>query len=275
MFFESESTAFLEYAKAMPNNCIFLVDTYDTLGGVRRAAETGKWLRENGHEMIGIRLDSGDLAYLSSQARQLLDEAGFPDAAILASNELDERIIESLKLQGAAIDIWGVGTRLVTGHEQPALGGVYKLTAIRKPGENWEYKLKLSEQAIKVTYPGIHQVRRFSTDEEFVGDVIYDEPTGLNDNDCTLVDPLDLTRRKTMPAGTAHEDLLVPVFREGRAVYDPPRLEQVRARTLSQLERFHYGIKRFVNPHGYPVGLELRLHDLRTRLTFEARGMSD
>ena len=133
MFFDSEREAFLEYARAMPNNCIFLVDTYDTIGGVHKAIETGRWLREQGHEMIGVRLDSGDLAYLSTEARRLLDEAGFPSAAILASNELDERVISSLKHQGAEINLWGVGTRLVTGHTQSALGGIYKLARCGSP----------------------------------------------------------------------------------------------------------------------------------------------
>lgn len=270
MFFESEREAFIEYAKAMPNNCVLLVDTYDTVDGVRRAAEAGLWLRDQGHEMIGIRLDSGDLAYLSSEARKVLDSAGLDGAAIVASNELDEHTIESLKHQGAAINVWGVGTRLVTGHGQPALGGVYKLTAIRRPGERWEYKLKLSEQAIKVTYPGILQVRRHRSNDEFIGDAIYDETIG-RDGGSTIVDPLDPTRRKTIPPGAVAEDLLVPVFREGRPVYACPPLAEVRARTLEQLGSLHAGIKRFVNPHGYPVGLEPRLHDLRTRLTLEAR----
>jgi nicotinate phosphoribosyltransferase len=271
MFFESEREAFLEYAKAMPNNCIFLVDTYDTLGGVRNAVEAGRWLREQGHEMIGIRLDSGDLAYLSIETRKILDEAGFPDATILASNELDERIIESLKSQGARIGVWGVGTRLVTGYGQPALGGIYKLSAIRDSHGAWQYKLKLSEQSIKVSYPGILQVRRFHTNGELIADAIYDEPTGI-DGTCTLVDPLDLTRRKTVPADTSFDDLLVPVFRNGRPVYDPPPLAEVREHARSQLERLHSGIKRFVHPHQYPVGLEQELHDLRTRLTLRARG---
>jgi nicotinate phosphoribosyltransferase len=270
MFFESEKEAFLQYAQAMPNNCIFLVDTYDTLDGVRHAVDAGRWLRDHGHAMIGIRLDSGDLAYLSLEARRILDEAGFPDAAILASNELDERIIESLDRQGEAIDVWGVGTRLVTGHEQPALGGIYKLSAVRAPGGAWQYKLKLSEQTIKISYPGLLQVRRFRHGDEFRGDAIYDEPTGIPDG-CTIVDPLDLTRRKTLPAGMPHEDLLVPVLRAGRRAYAPPPLGELQARTREQLGLLHRGVKRFVNPHQYPVGLELQLHELRTRLILEAR----
>src|SRR5439155_7873548 len=128
--------------------CIFLVDTFDSLKGVRHAIEIGRQLREQGQEMAGIRLDSGDLAFLSIQARKLLDEAGFTNAAIIASNDLDEHIIESLKLQGAAINVWGVGTRLVTAHDDPVLGGVYKLSAIRQPGGAWQNKVKLSEQTV-------------------------------------------------------------------------------------------------------------------------------
>ncbi len=139
MTFPSEQEAFDLYAQAMPNNCVFLVDTYDTLTGVRNAVETAKRLRATGHEMLGIRLDSGDLAWLSIEARKILDESGFPQARIVASNDLDERLITSLKLQGARIDTWGVGTKLVTAFDQPALGGVYKLGAIRDERGDWQY----------------------------------------------------------------------------------------------------------------------------------------
>jgi nicotinate phosphoribosyltransferase len=274
MFFESEREAFLEYAKAMPNNCVFLVDTYDSLDGVRHAAEASRWLREHGHEPVGIRLDSGDLAYLSVEARKLLDEDGFPGARIVASNELDEQIIASLKQQGATINVWGVGTRLVTGHDQASLGGVYKLTAMREPGGEWQYKLKLSEQPAKVSYPGMLQVRRFRDGDEFVGDLIFDERIGL-DHGRTLIDPIDLTRRKVVPAHASHEELLIPVFRGGSPVYESPDLPVIQRRTCEQLELFHAGVKRFVNPHEYPVGLEPRLHELKTRLMMEARDRGD
>jgi nicotinate phosphoribosyltransferase len=270
MFFESEREAFAEYARAMPNNCVFLVDTYNSLDGVRRAVEASRWLRRQGHEPVGIRLDSGDLAYLSIEARRILDDAGFPEAAIVASNELDERIIASLKEQGAAIDVWGVGTRLVTGHGQGALGGVYKLAAVRPADGEWQYRLKLSEQPAKTSYPGLLQVRRFRHRGEFVGDLIHDELLGLADPP-TLVDPADLTRRKVMPADATHEELLVPVLRAGRRVYDPPPLVDSQRRAVEQLGAFHGGVRRFVNPHQYPVGLEPRLHELRTRLMMEAR----
>jgi len=271
MSFDDEREAFLAYAEAMPNNCVFLVDTYDTLEGVRHAAETGRWLRERGHEMVGIRLDSGDLAWLSIEARKILDEAGFPKAVIVASNDLDEHIIGSLKDQGAKINVWGVGTKLVTAYDQPALGGVYKLGAIRDTNGRWNYKVKLSEQAAKVSNPGIHQVRRFRTETGFIADGIYDVELGAPEP-FTVVDPLDATRRKHLPPGTACEDLLVPVFQKGRQVYQGPALTDIRQRAQAQLAMFHSGVKRFVNPHQYPVGLELGLHDLKTDLILRARG---
>ena len=259
MCFDDELTAFRAYAQAMPNNCIFLVDTYDTLQGVRNAVVIGQELRQQGHEMIGVRLDSGDLAWLSIQAREILDDAGFPNAVILASNDLDENIIVSLKEQGAKIDAWGVGTRLVTGHDDPALGGAYKLSAIRRPGGAWEPKIKLSEQAIKISNPGVLQVRRYRCDGECAGDVIFDEDHPVQ-GDCIMVDPFDVTRRKVMPKDAACEDLLVPVLRGGQKIYQSPGLEIIRRRTAEQLASFHAGIKCFVNPHQYPVGLELGLN---------------
>ena len=270
MSFDGELESFRAYAAAMPNNAVFLVDTYDTLEGVRHAVEVGRWLRERGQDLLGIRLDSGDLAYLSIEARRILDAAGFKDATIVASNELDEHVITSLKEQGAAIGVWGVGTRLVTGHDQPALGGVYKLGAVREPGGPWRYKVKLSEQLIKVNNPGIQQVRRYVTDDGLLADLIYDEERGLPEEP-VMVDPQDFTRRRRLPADARWTDLLVPVVRQGAAVWTPPPLGALRARTLEELGRLHAGIKRFLNPHQYPVGLEEGLFDLKTRLVLENR----
>ncbi|MBI4408736.1 MAG: nicotinate phosphoribosyltransferase [Gemmatimonadetes bacterium] len=274
MSFETELDAFRAYAESMPNNCVFLVDTYETLQGVRHAVEIGRWLRERGQRLLGIRLDSGDLAYLSIQARKILDDAGFTDTTILASNELDEHVITSLKLQGAKIVVWGVGTRLVTGYDHPALGGVYKLTAVRPRGGKWEHRIKVSEQAAKITTPGVLQVRRYFAGGEFIGDMIYDEeyPPPA---DAVMADPLDMTRRKHFPSGSPYEELLVPVYRGGKRVYDPPPLEQVRRYAQEELSRFHGGIKRLVNPHIYPVGLELGLHQRKTRLVLRARGLNN
>jgi nicotinate phosphoribosyltransferase len=275
--FDTELESFEVYARALPNNCVFLVDTYNTLQGVRNAVAVGRWLRAQGREMVGIRLDSGDLAYLSKESRKILDEGGFPAAKVYASSELDEHLIESLKLQGARIDVWGVGTKLVTAEDDPALGGVYKLTAVREPGRPWQYKVKLSEQSVKITTPGIQQVRRFVSGGiggggEFIADMVFDEELGAPAAP-TIVDPADLTRRKEIPEGTEHTDLLVPVFRKGKRVYDPPPLKEVRERTAEQLAGFHGGIKRFANPHLYPAGLERGLFDLKTHLILQARGL--
>jgi nicotinate phosphoribosyltransferase len=272
MSFDSELESFVAYAEAQPNNCVFLVDTYDTLEGVRHAIEVGRGMRERGHEMAGIRLDSGDLAYLSTESRRLLDEAGFEKASIVASNDLDEHVISSLKDQDAAIDVWGVGTRLVTGGDQGAIGGVYKLGAVRRPGEPWKHRVKVSEQAVKVSNPGIQQVRRYEGPEGFLADVIWDEDAGFG-SDGVMIDPLDPTRRRKLPANAAAADLLVPVVRKGRVVYEPPPAAAARERVRQQLGRLHAGVKRFVNPHQYPVGLTASLFELRSRLVLEARGL--
>ncbi len=272
MLFDDELEAFQAYARALPGNCVLLVDTYESLAGVRKAIEVGRWLRTQGKDLLGIRLDSGDLAYLSVEARKLLDAAGFQRTAILASNELDEKIIQSLKEQGAAISLWGVGTRLVTGHDEPALGGVYKLNAVRRrPGEPWKYRVKLSENVAKTSIPGVLQVRRYQTDRGFLADAIRDAEAPLPDL-VEIVDPLDMTRRRQLPRSARGEDLLVPVLRRGQVVCERPGLEQIRRRAQEQLARLHPGIKRFLFPHQYPVGLERGLFDLRTRLIMEARG---
>lgn len=271
MSFDDEMSAFESYAAAMPNNCVFLVDTYDTLEGVRRAISVGHKLRETGHAMVGVRLDSGDLAYLSIQARRMLDEAGFPEAAIVASNDLDEEIIASLKAQGAKIAVWGVGTKLVTAYDQPALGGVYKLGAIKSDAGQWEPKLKLSEQAIKTSTPGVLQVRRFRDNDGAVADMIYNELDG-RPAEAVIVDPFDPTHRRRLGEELAFDDLLTPVVRGGKIVHPPEGLDAIRSRTKRQLGMFHEGIRRHVNPHKYPVGLEQSLHELKTRLILEARG---
>jgi nicotinate phosphoribosyltransferase len=221
--------------------------------------------------MAGVRLDSGDLAYLSIEARKILDAGGFPNAAIVATNDLDEYLIASLKQQGAAVNMWGVGTRLVTAFDQPALGGVYKLTAIRNPDGTWEHKVKVSEQVAKVTNPGVLQVRRFRNEKEFIGDAIYDVASPMPKS-FSIVDSTDNTRRKRFPASTAYEDLLVPMLRKGTQVGELPTLNSIRTRVQQQLAMLNPGIKRFVNPHRYPAGLEQGLHDLKTQLILRARG---
>lgn len=262
--FDDEREAFQTYAETSPNNCVLLVDTFNTIEGVKKAIETGRWLREQGHALAGIRLDSGDLAYLSIVARKMLDDAGLCEVQIVASNELDEKIISELKSQGAKISIWGVGTNLVTAKDHPALDGVYKLSAIRHAGGEWQHKLKLSEQMIKVSNPGILQVRRFRNTQENVADVVYEVNTDCS-RGCTAVDPLDATRKKVLKGDLDSKDLLVPIFRKGKCVYELPSLPDIRKNTKSSLAGFHSGIKRFLNPHEYVVGMEhsLYIHKIR------------
>lgn len=273
MSFDSELEAFETYAEAMPNNCIFLVDTYNTLEGVKKAISVGKKLRDKGFEMVGIRLDSGDLAYLSIEARKILDAEGFPDAKIVASNDLNERIINSLKNeQHAKVDVWGVGTKLATAYDQPALGGVYKISAIKNEEDEWDYKVKLSEQAIKVSNPGLLQTKRYYYDDgSAMADMIYDEDH-LPEKDAVIIDPLDITRRKPVSDELKAKNLLVPIFRKGELVYDMPDIEQIRNLVKEELNTFHPSILRFTNPHSYPVGLEQNLYELKNELIMKLRG---
>ncbi len=275
MTFDEELEAFERYADTLPNNCVFLVDTYDTLQGVRHAIEVGKRLRTIGHEMVGVRLDSGDLAALSIDARILLDEAGFTGAKIFASNDLDETIIESLKTQGAKIAVWGVGTRLVTGGDQCALGGVYKLSAIRHSESGaWQPRVKISEQIVKISNPGVQQIRRFYTNNEKgrrnIADIIFDESSPLP-HDWQAVDQLNQLKRWPAPTDTLSEDLLIPIFRDGRRTVNLPALSEIQLNTARQLEFFQRGVKRFVNPHFYPVGVEENLHKTKANLIDSAR----
>lgn len=265
MVFDDELNAFKTYAQCLPDNSVFLVDTYDTIEGVKRAIVVGKELKKMGKKLLGVRLDSGDLADLSIKARKLLDQAGFSDTQIIASNELDESVIGDLKRQGAQITVWGVGTNLVTAKGQSALDGVYKLSAIRDPGEPWKYKIKLSEQLVKVTNPGILQVRRFYNKHENVADVIYDIHTGFNPEGA-IIDPLDPTKEKSLKEGLESYDLLQPIFKNGICVYQSPTLQEIQKNTRAGLDSFHFGVKRFLNPHQYFVGMEKRIHDLKHHL---------
>jgi len=271
MTFETELEAFKAYAHALPDNCIFLVDTYDSLQGVHHAIEVGKILREKGKEMVGIRIDSGDLAYISQQARILLDEAGFQEAEIVASNDLDEILVQSLKNQDAKITMWGIGTKLATAYDQPALGGVYKMSAIQNGNGDWDYKIKLSEQTLKINNPGFQQVRRYYNSTKMVADMIYDIHYGVGKKN-TIFHPGDYTKRKMLDekALNAH-DLLVPVFRGGKLVYDLPEIEDIRNQVKQEIDSMYAGIKRFENPHTYPVGLEEKLYDKKMKLIFNLR----
>lgn len=273
MSFPSEQVAFAAYASAMPDNTLLLVDTYQTLDGVRNAIRVGLDLAKRGQRLLGVRLDSGDLAYLSREARRMLDEAGLTDASVVASNDLDEHTIESLKQQGARIDAWGVGTRLATGHDQPALGGVYKLGAL-KDGQHWHHVVKASEHAAKASIPGMLAVRRFSRDGMFAGDMIYDQLGKDFSHASVIVHPADPLRRRELIGES--EALLVPVMRAGQLVApevtDRTALDAARRRCASDLQRLDPACRRLLNPHEYPAGLERELHDRRTSMIISVRG---
>jgi nicotinate phosphoribosyltransferase len=271
MAFEDELEAFETYARILPNNCVLLVDTYQTLEGVRKAIRVGLELRRLGYRLAGIRLDSGDLAYLSSEARVLLDAAGLSDTQIVVSNDLDETLINDLKTQQAPIDIWGVGTKLITAFDHPALGGVYKLAAIRHPGRDWRYVVKVSEQLFKVSNPGIQQVRRFQRHQRFCADMIYDTRMAPFGGDSVIVDPFDSRRCQTIRHGTEYDDLLLPVIQQGLRVYDSPSINDIRARTAAQMSGFSDSILRTNNPEHYPVGNEQSLNAVRLDLIAQAR----
>jgi len=269
MFHDRELDAFRAYADAMPGNCTLLVDTYDSLEGVRHAIAIGRELRARGHELAGVRLDSGDLAHLSSEARRLLDEAGFPDAKVVASNDLDEQLIGSILEQGARIDSWGVGTKLVTCFDQPALGGVYKLGAHRDARGAWRDVVKLSEQPVKISNPGVLQVRRLRRDGWLTGDIIYDSERGLAGGELYEIE--DPSRPPLAPASDGGEDLLVTVLERGVPTGVDLSLAAARVRAAAQLAQLSPRTKRFLNPQPHPVGLDRHVHDRKQQLIAEAR----
>ena len=265
MAFDDEEESFKAFANAYPSDSVFLVDTYNSIDAIKKSIEIGLILKSKGKKLLGIRLDSGDLAYLSIQARKMLDEAGLNDTKIYASNELDETVITELRRQNARIQVWGVGTNLVTAKDQPALDGVYKLSAIRDPGGPWKNKLKLSEQLLKISNPGILQVRRFYISEGNIADMIFD----LNQEDQSnnlMVDPFDATREREIKKEWEYHDLLVPIFRDGERVYDLPSLKDIRQHTITNLSKFHPSIKRFLNPHQYIVGMEKSLYQSKVKI---------
>jgi nicotinate phosphoribosyltransferase len=272
MSFENELEAFIAYAEAFPDNCILLVDTYNTINGVKNAIQVGNILKKKGKKLLGIRIDSGDLAYFSNLARKMLDEAGFPETKIVASNDLDEHILTSLKMQEASIDIWGIGTKLVTAYDQPALGAVYKLSAIKNKEVNWQPKIKLSQQSIKINIPGFHNVKRFILEGKAIGDMIYLEGYKEDGNPLLIIDPIDPTKRKKInPKNIRSEILLKPIFKQGKVIYKAPKMEEIRQKTFKRLGHFDKTHKRLINPHVYPVGLEESLYHLRTELVLKAK----
>jgi len=271
MSFDSELEAFRSYARAFPHSCLLLVDTYDTLkSGVPNAITVFKELREQGIDPLGIRLDSGDLAYLSKKARKMLDAAGFPNAKIVASSDLDEEVIWDLKAQGAAIDVWGVGTAMITSKDCPALGGVYKLVAEEKNGKMVP-RIKISENAIKVTNPGYKKVARLydkDTQKAIADLIMLDHETIDESKPLTIFDPINTWKRMTLTNFKARE-LLVPIFRLGKRVYKLPSLKEIQKYSKREMDTLWAEYKRLTKPHVYKVDLSDELYNLKNRLLKE------
>ena len=262
MAFPSEMESFEAYAAVMPNNCIFLVDTYDTIEGVKNAIKVGKELQAKGHIWQGIRLDSGDLAALSIAARKLLDEAGFEQVKIVASDDLSEYRITELKARGAKIDTWAVGTQLVTAYDQPALGGVYKLAAMYDDNTGkWQYKMKFSDTPIKVSNPGLLQIRRFfMSDGKPFGDMIWNEE--FSQPHTSEIAAFD--GRHIVAKDRAYEDLLKPIFVKGCMVFESKNIHEIRQYAMTQCQVYNT-----VNFELYPLGLESELNALKMQMIAE------
>lgn len=273
MSFDHEIDAFRAYAKLFPNKCILLVDTYDTLGqGVPNAIQVFDEMKAAGISMdsYGIRLDSGDLAYLSKQARRMLDDAGHEDAVISASCDLDEYLIADLKRQGAEISLWGVGTKLITSDDCPSFGGIYKLAAERKTGGEFIPKIKISDNPEKVTNPGIKKVLRIydkTTGKLKVDLIALEEETIDTNQDLVVRDPKARWKKMKLKAGQyTVRELLVPIFRGGKCVYESPQVMDIRSYAKEELETLWDEYKRLINPASMPVDLSDDLYYLKERM---------
>lgn len=273
MSFPTEIEAFRAYAEIFPDNCMLLVDTYDTLrSGIPNAITVFNELKAKGHRPTGIRLDSGDLAYLSKCAREMLDEAGFENAKICASGDLDETVIRDLKAQGAKIDLWGVGTKLITSMDFPALGGVYKMAAEIVDGRMIP-KIKLSENIVKMTNPGYKKVYRFysNTTGMALADLIALEGEELDfTKPLTIYHPEQRYKSKTLYDYEVRE-LLVPLFINGEQVYTSPNMSEIQRYAKQELATFWEESKRLMNPHVYKVDLSDKLYELKQNLIEELR----
>lgn len=270
--FKSEYEAFKAYATAYPDNCTLLVDTYNVLkSGVPNAIKVfDEVLKPLGIKNMGIRIDSGDITYLSKKARAMLDAAGYENAKIVASNSLDEYIIRDIITQGARIDSFGVGERLITSKSEPVFGGVYKLVAVEENGEIVP-KIKVSENVAKITTPYFKKIWRLFSNETgmAIGDVLTTFDETINDGESyEIFDPEHTWKRKTISDFTAKE-LMVPIFEDGKCVYKSPQLKEIRDYAIKQLDTVWDEIKRFENPHQYYVDMSQKLWDIRYKLLSE------
>ena len=273
MSFPDEYTAFKAYADLYPEGCTLLVDTYDTLkSGVPNAIRVFQEMKDAGisPRKLGIRLDSGDLAYLSKKARKMLDAAGFEEATICASNDLDEYLIHDLKMQGAAIDSWGVGTNLITSKDCPSFGGVYKLAAIQNKNGEFEPKIKLSENTEKITNPGNKTVYRIYEKEtgKMKADYICFVDEEINpEEDLLLFDPSETWKKTKMKAGTyTVREMMQPIFINGECVYTSPSVKEIAAYCRQEKDTLWDESKRLFNPHQMYIDLSPRLYEVKKQL---------
>ncbi len=274
MAFDSELEAFRAYAQAFPNNCVLLIDTYDIMQGLEHAITVGLEMAERGQRLLGIRIDSGDLAWYSKECRARLDEAGLHDTGIVLSNDLDEYTIKSIREQGADVASWGVGTKLATAYDQPSLGGVYKLSATQCEDGTWQDRIKITGNLAKLTVPGVLDVRRYYHDDgKIAGDMVYDVNRPVNDEG-RIVDPMDDLRQKTL-GDKEFESLLHPLARNGKVVLEDEFTSawQARQRAQEGIMLLDETQKRMLNPHSYPVGLEDGLFQRRRSLVAHLRGV--
>ena len=273
MSFPDEYTAFKTYAEMYPDNCTLLVDTYDTLkSGVPNAIRVFQEFKDAGKPLIkyGIRLDSGDLAYLSKEARKMLDEAGFPEATICASNDLDEFLLHDLKMQGAAIDSWGVGTNLITSKDCPSFGGVYKLAAIQNEEGEFVPKIKISENTEKITNPGNKTIYRIyeKASGKIKADLICFADEVIDPKqDLLLFDPMDTWKKTKLAGGTyTVRDILLPIFKNGECLYKSPTLKEIAAYCREEKDTLWDETKRLFYPHRVYVDLSQKLYAVKQSL---------
>lgn len=273
MSFPDEYTAFKTYAEMYPDNCTLLVDTYDTLkSGVPNAIRVFQEFKDAGKPLIkyGIRLDSGDLAYLSKEARKMLDEAGFPEATICASNDLDEFLLHDLKMQGAAIDSWGVGTNLITSKDCPSFGGVYKLAAIQNEEGEFVPKIKISENTEKITNPGNKTIYRIyeKASGKIKADLIcFADEVIDSKQDLLLFDPMDTWKKTKLAGGTyTVREILLPIFKNGECLYKSPTLKEIAAYCREEKDTLWDETKRLFYPHRVYVDLSQKLYAVKQSL---------
>lgn len=273
MSFPTELDAFMAYADTYPDNCLLLVDTYDTLAsGVPNAIKVFDYLKAKGHKPVGIRLDSGDLAYLSKQARKMMDDAGHSDCKIFASSDIDEYVLQSLKQQDAAIDIYGVGTKMITSNNTPSLGGVYKLANVRAGGVDYP-KMKISDNPIKMTNPGVKTVYRLfgrDTNKAIADLICLDGETIDESQTLTITHPVERWKTKEVFNFYAKE-LYVDVIVDGKRVYPVKDVYELQRDCAMSLDGFWDEYKRLTNPHEYKVDLSDKLYELKQSLILAER----